>query len=834
MYWRIGGVEHYVLNLETEAKEGVARPRPRSATFSGTQPSTVGVTRWASSPCRQLLAGATAQGVYLWSHKPFAQLSSLVYETTEFGRIADLIWAPSGDTLFVILSRGYIYELSVQRRGDRVLEYVFATQHYFARGPGEEAGIGGVGLAQRRTFRLPDTNSEVVCAGAAQYAMVATKSHVYRMTWAGALKSSSTVSEAYGRDGDVVVVQMGVLEDTDMEYFVFSDGSVRIVGKIDDSEESADSTETVGDNVQTLDGLDATALDFSAASMMMAVGTATGTVYLYALEEKQLHRVGRADGSGRVHALRWAPDGTAVACVHATGHIVMRTLLGREVNSTRVGDVEFVAWGAGARVFGSGARGAWGLGFARAMSNAGSSVSLFSDDMVLVQARGVDEGAVWRVEHVAASYSGVNAPIRVAACSADGRVVVAGARGMAVSTGHGRWRLQRAARERTVEYTALAWSGSHVVAACVDHGRNMARLEFWMGGRALDAPAASIDLDAPAVVVSAHGSAVLVLSERGVLSEYALAVGGAQVELRRTVDVAACGVDARRVREVMWAPGACGDSGAALVVVQGAQLRVVHDGRASNVGRAERVSISSVNIGSMHSAVWWYDGAQVLAAPVSLDDFMAYGTRALDRGPSVHLALDFYPLVIAADHGMVIGLDQDMGNTPLLRGTLFLPALLSHMLHTSEPDALMYAASFEHRRFFAHAMEKLLHEALVNDMRLDRTVRMLAHFAQFDDIVVHCARKTEAAFWPRLFEWVGGAAHLFVRCLNNGRLRTAAQSLLVLQTMEPPDVAARCVVQLLARAARAKSFGLCTEVLRFVRATSVSDTEMHALYVRLK
>ncbi|KAJ2497477.1 WD40 repeat protein [Coemansia sp. RSA 1972] len=821
MYWRIGGVEHFVLDLE-EAKEGTARPRPRSATFSGTQDTSVGVTRWASSPCRQLLAGATAQSVHLWSHKPFAQLSSLVYETTEFGRITDLLWAPSGDTLFVILSRGYIYELSIQRREPRVLEYAFATQHYFARGPGEENGMCGVGLAQRRTFRVPDT-SDVVCAGAAKYAMVATQSHVYRMTWAGALKSSVAVSEVCGRD-DAAVVQMGVLGDTDVEYFVLSDGSVRIIGYNDES------MNVVGDNVQTLDGLDATSLDYSASSMMMAVGTSTGAIHLYALEGTRLNRVARADGSGRVRALRWASDGAAVACVHAPGHIVMRTLLGREVNSTRVGDAEFVAWGAGARVFAAGARSAWGLGFARAMSSA-HSVSLFSDDMVLVQARGVDEGAVWRVEHVAPSYTGANAPIRAAACGADGRAVVAGTRGMAVSTGHGRWRLQRAARERTVEYTALAWSGSHIAAACVDHARSTKRLEFWMGGRALDAPAASIDLDARAMVVSAHGSAVLVLSEHGVLSEYALA--GAHVELRRTVNIALC-VKPPCVRQVMWAPGACGSSNAAVVVVQGAQLRVIRDGRALTVGRAESVSISSVNIGSMHSAVWWYDGVQILAAPVTLDDFMSGGTRALDNGPSVHLPLDFYPLVIAADHGMVIGLDQDNSTAPMLRGTLFLPALVSHMLHTSEPDALMYAASFEHRKFFAHAMEKLLHEALVNDRGLDRTVRMLAHFAQFDDIVVHCARKTEAAFWPRLFEWVGGAAQLFVRCLNSGRLRTAAQSLLVLQTMEPPDVAAKCIVQLLARASRAKSVGLCTEVLRFVRATSVSDKEMHALYVRLK
>ncbi|KAJ2342334.1 WD40 repeat protein, partial [Coemansia sp. RSA 2618] len=168
-----------------------------------------------------------------------------------------------------------------------------------------------------------------------------------------------------------------------------------------------------------------------------------------------------------------------------------------------------------------------------------------------------------------------------------------------------------------------------------------------------------------------------------------------------------------------------------------------------------------------------------------------------------------------------------------LRGALFLPALLAHMLQAAEQDALMYAASFEHRAFFAHAMEMLLHDALVNDMGLPRTVRMLAHFALFDDIVVHCARKTEAAFWPRLFACVGGAARFFERCVAHGRLRTAAQCLLVLQTLEPPQVATRCVLVLLDRVAHAQSRALCVEVMRFLRATATSDTAMHALYARL-
>ncbi|KAJ2816689.1 hypothetical protein IWW50_006411, partial [Coemansia erecta] len=476
MYWRIGGVEHYVLSLKPEAKAGAPRQRPRSATFSGLRPSasasTPSVTRWAGSPCRQLLAGVTQRGVYLWNAKPFALLSSLVYETDEFGHMVDLVWAPLGDRLFVVLSRGYIYEINVQRRDDVVLEYRFATKHYYARGPGEEHGIRGVGLAQRRTFRLPSTDSPVLCVTAAHgHAMVATRTHVYRMTWAGALASSSAVEEIYAGFGsqdtdnthDAMIVQLGAFGESDAEYFVFDDGSVRIVG----------------DGVQALDGLEATALDYSAASGMAAVGTATGTVHLFALEGTKLERVGRADGSGQVTGLRWAPDGAVVASTHASGHVVVRTLLGREINATRVGDAGFVAWGVGARLFVGGARGAWALAFARAMGNEGSNVSLFSDDTVFVQTRGVDEGAVWRVEHVAASYTGSNAPMRVAAASADGCVAVAGARGLAVRSG-GRWRLQRTARERMAEYTALAWCGAHVAAACVDHERNgVARLEFW-------------------------------------------------------------------------------------------------------------------------------------------------------------------------------------------------------------------------------------------------------------------------------------------------------------------------------------------------------------------
>ncbi|KAJ2295934.1 hypothetical protein IWW55_005278, partial [Coemansia sp. RSA 2706] len=603
MYWRIGGVEQLELGLNVDSRTSTGRQRPRSSTYSGiapplTSPTTISpppanlsnaetpaIRRWVQSPCTQLLAGIGTHGVYLWNVRPFALLSSLTYDTCEFGDMVDIVWAPGRDVVFVVLAHGYIYEVAVQRR-EPVLEYAFATQHYYARGPGEEHGIIGQSLVQQRTYRLPlGTEDAVVCAGAGpKHMLIATRAKVYRVTWTGALAGSIDIDSVYT---GALIVQLAALDDE--ELFVFGDGTVRIA--------SAGSVRALGTGSTTC-------VAYSAIAGMVAVGTSEGAVELYGCTDSGLEHVAHAEfqhGHSAVAALRWTGDGAAVASAHKSGHVVVRSALGYELNVTQIAEpAEYLAW-TGMRLVAVAARRAAVLGFARAGSG---GLCLHTDDKVMVHLNGA-----WRVDHAPTSV--INGGVCVAAAG-DGGVAVAGTRGMAVRLG-GRWRTARAAD--ALECTALAWSGSHVVAACVDHARDgAAQLMFW-APRSLDLPVESVELDAPAAAVSAHGAVVMAVSTRGVLHEIvAVAADTAlHVTRRRTVDLAAAGIDPRRVRAVHWVPGAQA-ARAAVLVVEGTRLRVVANGSVRDVGRAEYVTVSGVNVGGMHSAVWWFDGSRLAAA----------------------------------------------------------------------------------------------------------------------------------------------------------------------------------------------------------------------------
>ncbi|KAJ2652299.1 WD40 repeat protein [Coemansia sp. RSA 1250] len=848
MYWRIGCVEQLALQLQVDGPDK-ARRRPRSVTFSGAPPTAtdntarpqqtanVSIVRWADSPCGRYLAGITAQGIYLWKLRPFVLLSCLVYETDEFGPLVDIIWAPAVDNLrlFAVLGRGHIYEVAVQIQDQPVLEYVFATHHYYARGPGEEEGILGARLEQRRTYRLPSTDSPVVCAAAGQHnAVVVTHTHVYRLTWSGALQSSMPVADIHGdRVSQVVVMDsQGQQQQQQQELFVFDDKAVFVVQQA---------------TVHKLDIAETTAAAYSAASDMVVVGSATGKVRLFTRSGTELQPVdngGTSQGrAARVTGLQWSSDGSVVACAYATGHVVVQSALGYELNSTHVGfglDSAHLAW-SGLWLTVCAKQHAAALAFAQAVGD-GRSVCLFSDDKVFTHAPDASER--WRVEHAPSSYLSSYGPIRLAAAEASNAVIaIAGTRGLAVGGNGKRWQQLRTAQERAIECTALAWSGRYLVAGCIDHGHDgAAQLAFWGLGQALDVPAAAVALDAPVQALGAYGAVVVAVSRQGQLHELGLLETGStlQVTQRRTTSIHAL-VDVPRIRAVQWVPGAAAER-AAYLVLQGTRLRLVADGQAADVGRAEMSMTSAVNVGGMHSLVWWFDGSQLVAAPLNLDDFMAGGARALaERRPRVRVVPAFFPLAVTGD-GVAAGIDQDtvafaaagLAQMPV-RVALWLPAALAHMLQAAESDALLYAACFEHRPFFTHAMEMLLLEALEHSQPelLDRAVRLLANFAVFDDAIVHCARKTEAAFWPRLFASVGGAARVFRRCLHAGRLHTAAQCLLVLQTLEPPAVAERCVLALLAHAARAQSRQLCTDVLKFLKLAAESDAGMRSLYTRL-
>ncbi len=88
--------------------------------------------------------------------------------------------------------------------------------------------------------------------------------------------------------------------------------------------------------------------------------------------------------------------------------------------------------------------------------------------------------------------------------------------------------------------------------------------------------------------------------------------------------------------------------------------------------------------------------------------------------------------------------------------------------------------------------------------------------------MVNCARKTELTRWTYLFEHAGDPSELFDKCLEANDLRTAASYLLVLHSLESSERSADMTVRLLRRAAAAKKWSLCGDLLRFLRSVDES------------
>lgn len=133
---------------------------------------------------------------------------------------------------------------------------------------------------------------------------------------------------------------------------------------------------------------------------------------------------------------------------------------------------------------------------------------------------------------------------------------------------------------------------------------------------------------------------------------------------------------------------------------------------------------------------------------------------------------------------------------------------------------------------FVHSLELLLHGVLeeeasssqpIPDALLPRVVDFIRAFPVFLQTVIHCARKTELALWPHLFSIVGSPKDLFQQCILEGQLDTASSYIIVLQNLEKPEVASKCVSRLLQAARVAGCWVTVKELKRFLRATNQTE-----------
>ncbi|KAI8882813.1 RIC1-domain-containing protein [Backusella circina FSU 941] len=207
---------------------------------------------------------------------------------------------------------------------------------------------------------------------------------------------------------------------------------------------------------------------------------------------------------------------------------------------------------------------------------------------------------------------------------------------------------------------------------------------------------------------------------------------------------------------------------------------------------------------------------------------------------TIYTPLDFYPLSIMLDKGVIVGIEQNISYKESLgfvlfkmspKMHLFLHHILRHLLKSGlEEDAVLFARSYEKFVYFGHALEILLHTVLEeeaghdlgDDAILPLVVKFLDQFPHALDVIVSCARKTEVALWDHLFSVVGKPKDLFELCLADGRLRTATSYLIILQTMQPLAIGGKDTIRLLQKAMEENDYELCKELVRFL--SSIDNT----------
>ncbi|KAK1921027.1 RIC1-domain-containing protein [Papiliotrema laurentii] len=500
------------------------------------------------------------------------------------------------------------------------------------------------------------------------------------------------------------------------------------------------------------------------------------------------------------------------------------------------------------------------------------------DDKVMVY-RGADqpdmsvinpESAVWQNIKVPEAYIATNWPIRYASISSDGNLIaVAGRRGLThYSNNSGRWKLfedERQERDFVVR-GGLLWF-RHILIAGVDVDRSH---QIRLYSRDADLADQHIlflqSMPAPILVMSLLDNSLLVYTADNTLYHFLIVASGQSVKLNACGSISFAGIVQvpSRVRALSWlvprAQKELGDPAddlivATIIFLVDGKLVLLRPRRAGNdevrydlqilADRIESYWTHLRGVGTLENSLWGFDGKGMR---IWLDALTIEATQ-LDTAKdayetvkeSIYLALDFHPLSILMDKGIIIGVNHETSTRSLpfslfkvsTGSHLFLPPFLRyHLSRRRVASALTFAANYSSLVYFAHSLEVLLHSVLEDEVEsgvdlLPTVVNFLDHFPESLEVVVGCARKTEVDRWGVLFDVVGKPRGLFETCLREGMLKTAAGYLLVLQNLEELDNV-KDTVRVLRLAMVAKEDKLCKEVLRFLQSIDDSGEAFRA------
>ena len=213
---------------------------------------------------------------------------------------------------------------------------------------------------------------------------------------------------------------------------------------------------------------------------------------------------------------------------------------------------------------------------------------------------------------------------------------------------------------------------------------------------------------------------------------------------------------------------------------------------------------------TLRDSLWLFDGESIKSYPdITTLLTTASSDYTRDLPPPTTTIIDFYPLTILLQKGIIFGIEAELTHGPARDGgtftlfktagrtSLFIPDVLHAMLEAfDEPGALGLSHAYRNLPYFPHALEVLLHKVLDDEVEnpqlgrghsralLPSVLAFLSTFPSYHDTIVSCTRKTELRSWRTLFRHLPPPTELFDSCVNDGRLKTAAGYLLILHTLQ--------------------------------------------------
>ncbi|EEP78613.1 conserved hypothetical protein [Uncinocarpus reesii 1704] len=511
-------------------------------------------------------------------------------------------------------------------------------------------------------------------------------------------------------------------------------------------------------------------------------------------------------------------------------------------------------------------------------------------------------------------------PIRSCCVSQDGRyVAIAGRRGLAhYSVYSNRWKTfddQRQEDSFAVQ-GGMCWYG-HILILAVECN---AAYELRMYSRELALNGSSVlyteALPSPAVFIGPSGEdSLLVYTYENILYHYVINTTGTRLSLVQVGQIAFHGIvrAPTRVRAISWIlpedqlrngdPSQDVAVASVLFLVDGKlvllqpsvsesgdlkyDMRIVaHDVEYYNLMR-DQLSFNFGPLGdeslppspsvvaalnnvqsdiSLRDSLWAFGGKDLLVW-TDVQDVIRPKTLSNDISKPTPIPVDFYPLSIILNKGIILGIEPEVTQRRdvtftlhrfAIRSHLFLPYILQYNLSQFDtPSAFSICHHFSHLSYFPHALEILLHHVLDEEVdnphhggnsRSDERhlLPSVLSFLQagnplelYLDILVQCIRKTELRSWQTLFAHLPPPSELFEQALKFNSLKTAGGYLLVLQALDNPDdenndeKIEESAIRLLRLACQKGEWELCGEIARFLMALDSSGNMLSRAVVRV-